>query len=144
MLLNPIFRVVRARDLGRTTALVPVSNLCPNASDCPSIGVLSKDNVQRDSLSATSSRRLSYSDAGFSRWSWKICRMKVRRTSLLCTCRWSVGEAYEDAVWAAVEEHYLPTVPVPVHHNLAAEPDRELLKLPIRGYVQAQLASRRQ
>ena len=41
-----------------------------------------------------------------------------------------------------MEEQYLPTVPVPVHHmemfyNWAAEPDRELLKLPVQGYVQA-------
>ena len=48
------------------------------------------------------------------------------------------GQTYEDAVRAAVdsEEQYLPTFPVPVHRmeffdNLAAEPDRELLKLPI-------------
>ena len=37
-----------------------------------------------------------------------------------------------------MEEQYLPTVPVPVHrmdmfYNSAAEPDRELLKLSIRG-----------
>ena len=55
---------------------------------------------------------------------------------------WPAGKTYEDAVRAAVEEQYLPTVPVPVHYieffyNWAAEPDRELLKLPIRGYVQA-------
>ena len=44
---------------------------------------------------------------------------------------------------------YLPTGPVPVYsmeflYNSAAEPNWELLKLPIRGYVQAKLASRRQ
>ena len=55
---------------------------------------------------------------------------------------WSAGETYEDAVLAAVEVQYLPTVPIPVHHmelfyNSAAEPDRELLKLQIRGCVQA-------
>ena len=38
----------------------------------------------------------------------------------------------------AVEEQYLPTIPVPVHHmeifyNSAAEPDRELSKLPIQA-----------
>ena len=31
-----------------------------------------------------------------------------------------------------------------IFYNWAAEPDRELLKLPIRGYVQAKSASRRQ
>ena len=48
----------------------------------------------------------------------------------------------------AMEEQYLLIVPVPVHrmeifYSLAAEPYRELLKLAIRGYVQAKLASRR-
>ena len=51
----------------------------------------------------------------------------------------SAGKTYEDAVRAAVEEQYLPTVPVTVHrmeffYNSAAEPDcpdKELLKLPI-------------
>ena len=47
-----------------------------------------------------------------------------------------------------MEEQYLPTVPVPVHrieifYNAAAETDREFLKLPIRGYVQAKSANRR-
>ena len=44
-----------------------------------------------------------------------------------------------------MEEQYLPTVPVPVHHmeifhslvSELPEPDRELLKLQIQGYVQA-------
>ena len=54
--------------------------------------------------------------------------------------RWPVGKTYEDAVRAAVEEQYLPTVPVPVHrkesfYKSEAEPHMELLKLPIRGYV---------
>ena len=42
-----------------------------------------------------------------------------------------------------MEEQYLPTVPVPVHRmeifDNSAKPDRESLKLPIRGYVQANL-----
>ena len=47
-----------------------------------------------------------------------------------------------------MEEQYLLIVPVPVHrmeifYSLAAEPYRELLKLAIRGYVQAKLASQR-
>ena len=55
---------------------------------------------------------------------------------------WTAVKTYEDTVLAAVKEQYLPTVPVPVHsmeivYNLAAEPDRELFKLPITGYVQA-------
>ena len=58
-------------------------------------------------------------------------------------------EAYEAKVWAVVEQQYLPKVPVPVQHmtifyHLVAQPDRHVLKLPIRGYVQAKSASRRQ
>ena len=46
----------------------------------------------------------------------------------------SARETFEDEVLAAVEEQYLPAIPVPVHHmemfyNTAAEPDRALLKL---------------
>ena len=49
-------------------------------------------------------------------------------------------EVQRDAVWAAVEKQYLPTVPVPVHimESFAmqqpkfCEPDRDLLKLLIR------------
>ena len=66
--------------------------------------------------------------------------------------RWPAGKIYEMQIRAALEameEQYLLTVPVPVHrmeifYSLAAEPDRELLKLPIRGYVLAKLASQRQ
>ena len=41
-----------------------------------------------------------------------------------------------------IEFRHLGTVPVPVHckekfYNSAAEPDKEMLKLPIQGYVQA-------
>ena len=48
-----------------------------------------------------------------------------------------------------MEEQYLPTVPFSVHsiemfYNLAAKTARAMLKLPIRGYVQAKSASRRQ
>ena len=56
---------------------------------------------------------------------------------------WPTGKTYEDAVQAAVKEQCSSTAPVPVHsmeifYNLAAEPDRELLKLQIlgSGYVQ--------
>ena len=63
--------------------------------------------------------------------------------------RRSAGKIYGYAVRAALEERYLPAVPVPVHrmeivYISAAEPDRALLKPPIQSYVQAKLASRRQ
>ena len=70
----------------------------------------------------------------------------------LAAGRWPAEKTFEDAFRAAVEEQYLPTVPVPVpcieiFHNSAAEADIELLKLPIRGdvhIVQAKSASLRQ
>ena len=47
---------------------------------------------------------------------------------------------------AVVKKHYLRTFPVPVHSmeilcNSAAEPDKDLLKLPMQGFVQAKSAN---
>ena len=60
-------------------------------------------------------------------------------------------ETYQAKVLSLVEQQYLPKVPVLVQHmaifyHSVAEPDREVLKLPIRGYVprQANSASQRQ
>ena len=58
-------------------------------------------------------------------------------------------ETYEAKVRTVVKQQYLPKVPVPIQHTaifyrLVAEPDRDVLNLPIRGYVQANSASRRQ
>ena len=125
-----------------------MSNLCPNASDPQSIGVLSKDNSRRESPCGTSSQSDSevLPDDQETSAEWKF-----EGHIYFSAGRWSSGKTYEDAhaaVREAVEEQYLPTVPVPVHrmeifYNSAAEPDKELLKLPIRGYVQAKSASRR-
>ena len=119
-----------------------MSNLCPNASDPQSIGVSSKDSARRDSPCGTSSQSDSEDlpDDHETSSEWKF----EGHIYFEAGC-WLAGKTYEDAVRAAVEEHYLPTVPVPVHrmgnfYNLEAEPDKELLKLPIRGYVQANSA----
>ena len=53
---------------------------------------------------------------------------------------WCTDETYEAEVLAVVEQQYLPKLPVPVQHtgifyHSVAEPDRDILKLPIRGYV---------
>ena len=140
--------IIRARDSGKTPALV--SNLSPNSSDPRSIGVSCKDNPQlwRDPLWGRSSFRQSDSDDLLNDPE-KSAEWKFGGHLRFAACRWSAGETYEKAVLAAVDEQYLPTVPVPVHHVeiLPAESDRELLKLPIRGfggYVQAKSASRRQ
>ena len=72
----------------------------------------------------------------------------LKGISTLLLAVWPIGNTY-DTVLAAVEERYFKftncscsTVPASVHskenfHNSAAEPNRELLKLPILGYVQA-------
>ena len=70
-------------------------------------------------------------------------------TLLLAAGGWPAGKTCEDAVRSSVDELHLPTVPIPVQsiemlYNSVAEPDRELLKLPIRGYVQAKSASQLQ
>ena len=130
-------RILRERELGKAAALV--SNLCPNASDPQSIGVSSKDNFRRESPCGTSSQSDSevLPDDQETSAEWKF-----EGHIYFSAGRWSSGKTYEDAVREAVEEQYLPTVPVPVHrmeifYKSAAEPDRELLKLPIRGYIQA-------
>ena len=136
-------RILRERGLGKAAALK--SNLCPNSSDPQSIGISSKDNARRESPCCTSSQSdsedLPEDHETSSEW-------KFEGHIYFEAGRWPAGKTYEDAVRAALEEQYLPTVPVPVHrmeifYNSAAEPDRELLKLPIRGYVQAKSASRR-
>ena len=62
---------------------------------------------------------------------------------------WRTDETYEAEVLAVVEQQYLPTILVPIQHmaffyRSVAEPDRDVLKLPIRGYMQANSASWRQ
>ena len=130
-------RILRERELGKAAALV--SNLCPNASDPQSIGVSSKDNFRRESPCGTSSQSDSevLPDDQETSSEWKF----EGHIYFSAGC-WPAGKTYEDAGWAAVDQQYLPNAPVPVHrmeifYNSAAEPDREMLKLLIRGYVQA-------
>ena len=95
-------RTLRERILGTAAALV--SNLCQNASDPQSIGVSSKDNLIRI-------RRIH-----------RMITKHPQNGSLnfeghiyFEAGRWPAGKTYQDAVGAAVEEQYLPTVPVLVH-----------------------------
>ena len=66
------------------------------------------------------------------------------------------GESYEAevrATWAVVEQQYLPKIlflrhpaqriSIFYHHDSVAETDRDVLKLPVQGYVQVNSASRR-
>ena len=104
---------------------------------------MSKDNAQRQLPCGTSSQLDSEDlpDGNETSSEWKF-----KGHIYFEAGRWPAGKTYEDAVLAAVEEQYLPTVPVPLHrmeifYNLAAEAERELLKLPILGCVQAKSAS---
>ena len=59
--------------------------------------------------------------------------------------QWRTDESYEAEVGAVVEQQYLTKVPVSVQHmaifyDSVAKPDRDVLKLPIRGYVQVKSA----
>ena len=99
--------IIWAREWVKTAALV--STLCQNASDPQSVGISSRDDHDTST-------------------EWKI-----EHISTLLQAAGLQGKL--------IEEQYLPTVPVPVHsmecvYNLAAEPDREWLKLQILGYVQ--------
>ena len=79
----------------------------PNASD-----------AQRESHCSTSSH-LPVWLGQFTVWSWNIHRMEIRRASLLLLLEAGPArptmKTYEDTVRAAVEEQFLPFVPVPVH-----------------------------
>ena len=103
-------RILLERELGKAAALVP--NLCPYASDPQSISVSSKDNFRRESPCGTSSQLdlevLPDDQETSSEW-------KFEGHIYFSAGLWSSGKTYEDAVQEAVEEQYLPTVPVPVH-----------------------------
>ena len=73
--------------------------------------------------------------------------MDFSRVFFIYSNGWRTDKTYEAEIWAVVEQQYLPKVPVPIQHmaifyDSVAEPDRDDLKLPIRGYVQANSASR--
>ena len=116
--------ILRERELGTAASLV--SNLCPNTSDPQSIGISSKDIARRDFPCGTSSQSDSEDlpDDHETSSEWKFEGHIYFEAG-----RWPAGKTYEDAVRAALEEQYLPTVPVPVHrmeifYKSAAEPDR--------------------
>ena len=138
---NPC-RILRVREIGKIAALM--SDFCPDGSDLPLIGVSSKDNA-----SPTAANHLIASPIR------TIHRMITKHpqngiSNFMFTLLPPAGQGKlmkTQIGWRG--EQYLSTVPVPVHsmesfYNSAAEPDRELLKLLIRGYVQAKSASRRQ
>ena len=137
---------LRARELGKIGALIP--NLRPNAPVPEAMEKSSHENAPRESQCGASSHEQSDSDKSpedlekSTEWIFQGCLF-------FGSDGWRTDEAYEAEVRAVVERQYLPKVPVPVQHmaifyDSLAKPDRDVLKLPIRGYVQANSAIRRQ
>ena len=100
----------------------------------PSLGQLSsKENAQHESHKGTSSHGqsdfddLPHDHETFTEW-------KFKGYLYFAAACWPADKIYEYTVQVEVEEQYLPAVPAPIHsmeifNNLAAENNRELLKL---------------
>ena len=138
---------LRARELGKIGALMP--NLRPNAPAPEAMGKSSHENAPRESpCCAASSHEQSDSDESLEDLE-KSTEWIFQGYLFFGSDGWRTNETYEAEVRAVVEQQYLPKVPVPVQHmaifyDSVAKPDRDVLKLPIRGYVQANSAIRRQ
>ena len=103
--------ILRARELGKTVALV--SSLFLNLSDPQKICVSSIVYAQIPLWHITSHCQ---SDSDVTWWSRKIQNGSLKGTSTYPSLATSQQvKTNEDTVLAAVEEQYLPTVPVPVH-----------------------------
>ena len=137
---------LRARELGKIGALIP--NLRPNAPVPEAMGKSSHENAPRESQCGASSHEQSDSDESPEDLE-KSTEWIFQGYLFFGSDGWRTDEAYEAEVRAVVEQQYLPKVPVPVQHmaifyDSTAKPDRDVLKMPIRGYVQANSAIRRQ
>ena len=70
--------------------------------------------------------------------------MDFSRESFTYSNGWHADETYDLEVLAVAEQQYLQPVPIQhitIFYHSAAEPDSDVLKLPIRGYVQTNSAS---
>ena len=134
---------LRARELGKIKAFIP--NLRPNAPVPKSMGISSHDNAPRESQCGASSHEQSDSDESPEDLE-KSTEWIFQGYLFFSSDGWRTDETYEAEVLAVVEQQYLPTILVPIQHmaffyRSVAEPDRDVLKLPIRGYMQANSAS---
>ena len=102
--------IIQAGELGKHGALVSI--LRPNTSD-PQLGKAIDDDAQQESQCGAPSDFDNEQDDLQASTEWRF-----KGYLYFATTQWTVtaGETYEDAVWAAFEEQYLPTVPVPVQH----------------------------
>ena len=135
---------LRARELGKIGALIP--NLRPNAPVPEAMGKSSHENAPRESQCGASSHEQSDSDESPPEDLEKSTEWIFEGYLFFGSDGWRTNETYEAEVRAVVEQQYLPKVPVPIQHmaifyHSVAEPDRDVLKLPIRGYVPANSAS---
>ena len=139
--------LLRARELGKIKAFIP--NLQPKAPVPESMGKSSHINAPLESqYCAASSHKHSDLDKSLEDLE-KSTEWIFQGYLFFCSNGWRTDETYEAEVRALVEQQYLPKVPVSVQHmaifyDSVAKPDRDVLKLPIRGYVQANSASRQQ
>ena len=137
---------LRARELGKIEAFIP--NLRPNAPVPEAMGKSSHENAPRESQCGASSHEQSDSDESPEDLE-KSTEWIFQGYLFFSSNGWRTDETYEAEVLAVVEQQYLPKVPVPIQHmaifyDSVAKPDRDVLILPIRGYVQANSASRQQ
>ena len=134
---------LRARELGKIEAFIP--NLRPNDPVPESMGISSNDNASRESQRCASSHEQSESDESLEDLE-KSTEWIFQGYLFFGSDGWHTDEAYEAQVLAVVEQQYFSKVLVPVQHiaifyDSVAKPDRDVLKMPIRGYVQANSAS---
>ena len=140
---SDIHAQLRARELGKITALI--ANLRPNAPVSDLIGKSNHNNAPRESQYGASSHE--QSDSEESQEDFEKCTEWIFQGYLFFGFNgWHTDETDQAQVWAVVEQQYLPKVPVLVQYmatfyHAVAEPDKNVLKLPIQGYVQANSTS---
>ena len=142
-------------ELGKIEAFIP--NLQPNAPVPESMGKSTLKNAPQEPQCCASSHEQSGLDKS-PELVWKILKntqngfFKGIFSSVLTDGAQMklMKQNFPAAEVLAVEElQCLPKIPVPIQHmaifyDSVAELDRDVLKLPIQGYVQANSASRRQ
>ena len=108
--------IIRVRELGKTAGMQQHQRpIFAQTRQTLNRWQFQANNAQLDSLCSTSSHRQSDSDDSPD-YLENSAEVKFKGHLYFAVCRWSAEETYKDAVLAAVEEQYLPTVPVPVHH----------------------------
>ena len=139
---------LRARESGKIEAFIP--NLQPNApvpdSDPESMGISSHDTAPLESPCGASSHEQSDSDESPEHLE-NSTEGIFQGYVIFSSDRLHTDKTHEAELRAVVEQQYLPKFSVPIQHmaifyHSVAKPDRDVLKLLIRGYVKANSESR--